>query len=87
MLWRAVTVAVAAMLAGVPFDPGTQLGGLDRALIEEALSLGASGEVRPYELKESGHVNGAVYTPFVRVAFAARAASLRGEVLEGVGPP
>jgi hypothetical protein len=44
-----------------------------------AIEYGTSRVPSPYELKEkSGRVNGAVYTPFVRVAFAARALTQAG---------
>jgi hypothetical protein len=49
--------------------------------LQDALTLGRAGRPLPYDLRELGRVNGAVYTPFVRVAMLSHAARQRGEEL------
>jgi hypothetical protein len=61
-------------------------GGLTPAEIEEAIAFGATHEPEPYLLRHAGSENaplavGAVYTPFLRVVFQARAAARQGERL------
>jgi len=61
--------------------------GLTRAALEEAIAFGATHEPQPYLLRHAGRedntvVVGAVYTPFLRVAFLSHAAAERGERLE-----
>jgi len=60
---------------------------LTRAEIAEAIEFGATHELRPYLLRHAGRednpmVVGAVYTPFLRVAFLSHAAVERRERLE-----
>ncbi|HEV8397633.1 MAG TPA: hypothetical protein VGQ37_25295 [Vicinamibacterales bacterium] len=60
---------------------------LTRAAIEEAIVFGATHDPQPYLLRHAGRedntvVVGAVYTPFLRVAFLSHAAAARGEHLE-----
>lgn len=60
---------------------------LTRAAMEQAIAFGATHEPRPYLLRHGGRednpvVVGAVYTPFLRVAFLSYAATQRGEKLE-----
>lgn len=83
---RAMCVAVAVILSTVPAVPRAQTGGLSRSEIAEAIKFGESQEPRAYLLRHAGRpdnptVVGAVYTPFLRVAFLARAAADRGEHL------
>jgi hypothetical protein len=74
-----VLVAVAALTA--------QPRALGPADIDAAIALGERGEPRPYLLRHQGQPNnpvvvGAVYTPFLRIAFLSRAAHDRGERLD-----
>jgi hypothetical protein len=60
---------------------------LDRAAIEQAIAFGATQDPVPYLLRHAGLENnpvvvGAVYTPFLRVAFLSRAAARRGARLD-----
>lgn len=50
--------------------------------VSDAVALGTSQEVGPYDLREHTHVSGVIYTQFVRVAMASRAALLRGSTLD-----
>jgi hypothetical protein len=51
------------------------------AFLDEALRTGRLERVKPHDLLENGRVNGAVYTPFVRVAMLSQAAGLNGRTL------
>ena len=60
--------------------------GLTRAEIQEAIDFGKTGTPRPYLLRHAGSdgnpiVVGLVYTPFVRAALLAHAATRRGEAV------
>ena len=74
-------VALALSINGVDALGGGRVssGPLSDADIRDAVELGMFGDVRPYELHETDV--GFVYTPFLRVAFAVKAALLQGRVL------
>jgi hypothetical protein len=60
---------------------------LSRADIAQAIALGETGEPAPYRLRHQGRpdnpvVVAAVYTPFLRLAFQAKAAREQGRRLE-----
>ena len=79
--------ATTAVLLAAVVALTAQTRALSRAEIDAAIALGETGEPRPYLLRHQGQpdnpvVVGAVYTPFLRVAFLSRAARDRGERLD-----
>jgi hypothetical protein len=89
---RANASAVLACLGAVVVCHGwarveAQPRALTRAAIEEAIAFGETHEPQPYSLRHAGRedntvVVGAVFTPFLRVAFLSHAAAQRGERLQ-----
>lgn len=78
-------LVLAAALAIAPFVAASQTA-LSASDIEQAIEFGLSGEPEPYLLrhvpgavKSSSVIVGVVYTPFVRVAVAARHAREEGQ--------
>lgn len=74
------TAALCVAVASVAAEPR----GLTRAEVKAAIAFGEQGALQPYLLRHQGRpenpvVVGAVYTPFLRVAYLARAAAHRGE--------
>ncbi|MCA1583669.1 MAG: hypothetical protein LC791_02465 [Acidobacteria bacterium] len=60
---------------------GPEVRGVSRNVLLSAIDAGIRDEIQPYRLKpvqKSGRIDGAVYTPYVRVARFARSAHLRG---------
>jgi hypothetical protein len=55
--------------------------GIDAAAIREALNLGRTGNPAPYQLFINTTPTGFVYTPFLRVAIASKAAHDAGREL------
>jgi hypothetical protein len=88
MRGRALVVAV-ALIAAVGRPAASPVATLSPKDIADAIQLGNFGEPRPYALRaRSADPNkrnpvdlGSIYTPFVRVALAARAARDAGHVL------
>ena len=67
-------IAVALVVHALPLQ--------QRDLTPDPVAFGETHEVQPYELWEHTRLNGVVYTPFIRVAMAARAAAKRGTTLD-----
>ena len=67
-------IAVALVVHALPLQ--------QRDLTPDPVAFGATHEVKPYALWEGKRLNGFVYTPFIRVAMAARAAAKRGTTLD-----
>jgi hypothetical protein len=87
---RAKTILAIALVIASTGGAAGQPGALSRATVQEAIAFGLSGDPRPYLLRHARDRNGgtndvvvaALYTPFLRVAIAARSAREEGRVLD-----
>jgi hypothetical protein len=88
------SIALTVLLLSIPVTPTPTVrahgGQLDSLTIQEALELGRQGDPGPYTLHMNANrtgVAGAVYTPFVRIAMASKAARLQGRDLTAADLP
>lgn len=90
--WPDAAIVVAFVLSIASPLPAQPLGALTPHDIEAAILWGETGDPTPYQLhhhpgRQNPVVMGSIYTPYVRVALAARAAWQSGATLKPVDLP